>query len=194
MKKPLTTLAILALTACTTTPPPAPPAPPAQSAPPAAPACLTDPPTMSDAEAVADTAAYYLTCIDASDTSPRDQLNRAKPYLTQSIFEMLSTSPAKPDRYWNLTISTTSSTTVTVERLYMDNYDPTATTLALDRLATSTSPTAGTQTTYYTFTLTHQADHTYRVSDIATTQPTTAPGGARPGRAPTRTKPDTPHR
>ncbi|WP_311776858.1 hypothetical protein [Trueperella abortisuis] len=172
MKKPLTTLAILTLAACSTPPPatPAQPAVPATPALPAPPACVTEPPDTSDAEAVADTAAYYLTCIDASDTSPRDQISRAAPYLTQSIFDTLSTSTAKPDRYWNLTISAKASTTVTVERLYMDNYDPTATTTStLDRLATATSTAAGTSTTYYTFTFQQQTDHTYRISDIATT-------------------------
>lgn len=170
MKKPLTTLAILTLAACSTPPPapPATPAVPATPALPAAPACVTEPPDTSDAEAVADATAYYLTCIDASDTSPRDQISRAAPYLTQSIFDTFSTSPAKPDRYWNLTISANVSTTVTVERLYMDNYDPT-TTFTLDRLATATNTAAGTITTYYTFTLQQQADHTYRISDIATT-------------------------
>lgn len=171
MKKPLTTLAILTLAACSTPPPapPATPAVPATPALPAAPACVTEPPDTSDAEAVADATAYYLTCIDASDTSPRDQISRAAPYLTQSIFDTFSTSPAKPDRYWNLTISANVSTTVTVERLYMDNYDPAATTFTLDRLATATNTAAGTITTYYTFTLQQQADHTYRISDIATT-------------------------
>ena len=173
MKKPLTTLAILTLAACST-PPPAPPttpAVPATPALPAAPACVTEPPDTSDAEAVADATAYYLTCIDASDTSPRDQISRAAPYLTQSIFDTFSTSPAKPDRYWNLTISANVSTTVTVERLYMDNYDLNATTtFTLDRLATATNTAAGTITTYYTFTLQQQADHTYRISDIATTR------------------------
>ncbi|WIM08011.1 hypothetical protein QPC17_00240 [Trueperella bernardiae] len=144
---------------------------PATPALPAAPACVTEPPDTSDAEAVADATAYYLTCIDASDTSPRDQISRAAPYLTQSIFDTFSTSPAKPDRYWNLTISANVSTTVTVERLYMDNYDPAAaTTFTLDRLATATNTAAGTITTYYTFTLQQQADHTYRISDIATTR------------------------
>lgn len=169
MKKPLTILTVLALAACSTPTPPASPAQPARPAAPAQSACVTQSPNLSDAEAVADAAAYYLTCIDASDTSPADQINRAAPYLTQSITQTLSTSPAKPGRYWNLTISAATSTTVTIERLYMQTYDPASAT-TLDRMATATSPAAGTQTTYYSFTLEQQADGTYRVGDIATTE------------------------
>ncbi|QOR45454.1 hypothetical protein [Trueperella pecoris] len=173
MKKLLTVLVILSITACST---PAEPAPsqslavPAMTASPAKLACLVEPGDMSDAEVVADHAAYYLTCIEASDTSPAAQVERARSYLTEDLYLTLSTSTAQSDRYWNATINAATTTKVTTERLYMDSYNPASTgTMTLDRVATSTSSAAGTQVIYYTFTLESQTDHTYRISDIAAT-------------------------
>lgn len=178
MKHPLSTLlALLALTSCTPNTPATPtqPAPPATTATPATPAmtamtaCTTAEVDPQDPEVVADAAAYYLTCIDAADTHPTDQLTRARPYLTDQAYTTVAASTGKPSRYWNATISHGQSTTVTIERLYMDTYDPTATgSITLDRAATATSPTAGTQTTYYTLTL-EPSPTGYAVSSIAAT-------------------------
>ena len=173
MKKSLALLIILGLTACSTPAEPAPPPPPARPAAPARPAipaCFVEAGDMSDAEMVADQAAYYLTCIEATDTSPTNQIERSRPYLTEAMYQALASSTAQPDRYWNATVNATASTQVTTERLYMDNYDPAATgTITLDRVASATSSAAGTQIVYYTFTLEPQSDHTYRVSDVAVT-------------------------
>ncbi len=166
MKKSSIAVLLVSLTACSATPESA----PAPAMPTAVPArCIIDPVDMTDREAVADSAAYYLTCIDGLDTSPTDRAQRARPYLTDAVYELLAHSTARPDRFWNTAVSARKTTTVTIERLYMENHDPNATgTIHLDRLAAASIPAAGAKTTIYTLTLEPQTDGAYRVSEIVT--------------------------
>ena len=139
------------------------------------PRCLTNAPSVNeaDAESVADTVALLLSCQDSrTDASPLDAYKRASPYLTHSL-QPSEEAQVRGGAAWETLKTNDAYTSVAVEPLWGQSPPGASENVAYADRQVTTTPTSesgwtGTpETAFYNFTLTK--DHgTWRVSNIAT--------------------------
>ncbi|MDE1576987.1 hypothetical protein PWJ82_01550 [Actinotignum schaalii] len=170
------TLVLAVATGCTHPEPDTAPTMPAPASPAALmPRCLTNAPTVNeaDAESVADTVALLLSCQDSrTDASPLDAYKRASPYLTHSL-QPSEEAQVRGGAAWETLKTNDAYTAIAIEPLWGEAPPAAAADVAYADRQVTITPTSengwtGTPVTaFYNFTLTKE-DGTWRVSNIAT--------------------------
>ncbi|MGJ9456582.1 hypothetical protein ACRQD2_08930 [Actinotignum sp. GS-2025e] len=172
------TLVLVVAAGCTHPEPDTAPTMPAPASPAAMmPRCLTNAPTVNeaDAESVADTVALLLSCQDSrTDTSPLDAYKRASPYLAESL-QPSEEAQVRGGAAWETLKTNDAYTSVAVEPLWGQTPPAAAVDVAYADRQVTITPTSesswkGNPTTaFYNFRLVKDRE-VWRVGAIATTK------------------------
>lgn len=135
--------------------------------------CVQNDPDLTDANAVADVAAYMLACHDTqTDTSSFDAMRRAAPWLDPVLLDGLPTE-APADANWTEMALHHGWTEVTVETIIMESEpDLSSTPVILTRMTTAT-PTgddgwsAPVETTYWSLTMKKTTEGNWIITSIS---------------------------